>query len=407
MTPAQSAALLKKLYDGQKVQHMTYEKNAFFAMMPKNEGFFGESYPQPITYANAQGRSQDFTKALAGRGAVSRNLKFDVTRSRDYQIVSIDGETIEATANEKGGFVSARAHELDGAVQNMGNTIDIDMFGSGSGSRGQLSATQNLALSTITLAVKSDIVKYEMDMKLVLSAADGGGTVKAGSMYVISVDRNAGTFVVSGTMGGAATALSTLIATAAVSDFIFVDGDYDSKLKGVSAWLPYGGPSATPFFGVDRTVDSVRLGGNWADLSALSIEEALTTGASQVALNGGKVDEIWINHSKYADLKNALGSKVQYVDREVIPGISFRGIELQCDDGVAQVYASRNQKFDRCFMLQKDTWCFKTLGGAPRVLNLDKLEALREADSDGIQIRMGYYGQLICKAPGFNGHFKI
>ena len=212
--------------------------------------------------------------------------------------------------------------------------------------------------------------------------------------------------MVSNAAGGAATAINTCIATAAASDYVFAAGDYDLKLKGLQAWLPYGGASATSFFGVDRTTDSQRLGGVWDDLSSLPIEEALIEAGAQMYLVGAKTDRVWMSVPKMADLVKALGSKVQYVDM-TIADVGFRGVRVQLNETVVDVYCDRNCPKTSMFFLQTDTWQLASLKEAPMILNMDSLESLREATSDGIEIRIGYYAQLGCSAPGYNGHFKI
>lgn len=400
------APMLKTLYSKEKVQNLTLKDNPLLADMPKAEDFYGESVTEALIYGNPQGRSAAFATAQANKGN-TKSAKFIVTRSKDYGLVSIDNETILASQNDAGAFVSARKVEIDGMFAEMANTAAIDLVGTGSGKRGQLSASQNVALSVCTLADDNDIVKIEVGQVLVLSTANGGGSVKSGKAYVISVDRKAGTFVVSSTMGGSATALSTCIASAAASDYIFVEGDYDAKLKGLKAWLPYGGPSATPFFGLDRTTDSQRMAGVWEDLSAYSVEEALVEASKLMKRYGSMIDRVWISEDKMADLIKSQGTKVQYVDINVTPTIGFRGVRLQTGKGVVDVFSDRTIDATDCFMLQRNTWKLRSLGQFPMILNMDSLESLREASADAIEVRIGYYGQLICNAPGLNGIFKI
>jgi hypothetical protein len=399
------APILKTIYTKQKIQNATYKDNPLFAMLPKQEDFYGDSKKIPLIYGNPQGRSATFSTAQGNKGNTA-SVAFALTRKKDYQLLSIDGETMLASENDAGAFMSARKTEIDGGLRNLKDTMGIDVFGSGSGSRGQMSASQNVALTVVTLSQKYDIVKFEVGMELAASATDGTGSVKTGTMFVKSIDRKAGTFVVSATAGGSAAAISGLISGAAASDYLFAAGDYNSKISGLAAWLVYGGASATSFYGVDRTVDSERLGGVWADLSSLPIEEALNEGAMLLKLNGSQFDKYFMHPTKYKDLVNSLGSKVQYVN-EKIADVGFQGIKVQCDDRIVDVYSDRNCPTDRLWGLQMDTWQFASLQQAPMILNMDSLEALREATSDGIEIRMGYYGNMACNWPGANGVFKI
>lgn len=400
------APMLKTLYTKEKVQNLVYAKNPTLAWFDKTTDFYGESKTVPLIYGNPQGRSATFATAQANKGNTA-SKKFIVTRSKDYGLLSIDGETLKASENDVGAFAKAKATEIDGMFQNIAGTAEIDLFGTGSGRRGQVISTQTLSSTTVTLQEPQDIVKFEVNQAIVASSADGGGAVRSGVAYIISIDRKAGTFVVSSTVGGSATALNTCIAAIAVSDYLFVNGDYDAKLKGLGAWLPYGGPSSSAFFNIDRTVDATRFAGQWDDFSSLPIEEALIEGGIRMEREGAAVDNIFISLSKLAELKKSLGTKVEYVDMPATPKVSFRGVKLQLGDSDVTVFGRRTCPKSQAFFLQKDTWKLESLGDFPMILNMDGLEALREATSDGIEIRIGYYGQLTCNAPGYNGNFKI
>jgi hypothetical protein len=53
-------------------------------------------------------------------------------------------------------------------------------------------------------------------------------------------------------------------------------------------------------------------------------------------------------------------------------------------------------------MLQLDTWSLNTLGEAPMFLDLDNNRMLRESAADAYEVRLGYYGNIACNAPGYN-----
>lgn len=401
------APMLKTLYPKKRVENLVYADRPLLAWLPKSEDFYGENKKVPLIYGNPNGRSATFQTAQANK-TNTKSAAFLVERVKNYGIISIDNETIEASQNDAGAFASARQTEIDGEFQNMANDMSADVAGTGSGARGRLSATQNLASTIWVLSSVDDIVKFEIGMALVLSAADGGGSVKSGVGYVISVNRMAGTFVCSATQGGAAATVATLIGTAAVSDYIFAQGDYDLKMSGIQAWIPYGGPTNTPFFGVDRTADPTRLAGITYDFSSYSIEEALTQGAKLMFREGqNKYDAIWLNETKYAELIMSLGAKVQYTEMKVTADISFQGVRFQAHNKVVTVYCDKMLPTDQAWFLCRSTWELASLKGAPRILNMDTLEALREPDADGIEIRIGYYAQLHNNAPGFNGNFKV
>ncbi len=391
-------AALKQHYTSDRVENMVYKDNPLLAMMPKMEQFGGKNLPIPIIYGNPQRRSADFATAQANSSS-SKLKDFVLTRNHDYSLASIDNETLEASKGNSNAFMEAATTEIDGAIQSATRSLAVAMYGTGSGSIGQVLTT---ATGT-ALALKNpeDVTNFEVGMELVFSAADGGGSVLAGAVTVNAVNRDAGTLTVD--------ALTGIDSGSGVTadDFIFVDGDYDEKVKGLLAWIPSTAPDNTPFFTVDRSVDVTRLGGIRYDGSAQPIEEALIGAAARVAREGGKPDHCFMNYSKYADLEKALGSKVQYVDLKVNAEIGFRGILINGPRGPIKVIPDQNCPSTRAFMLQLDVWKLYSLGKAPKILDTDGLRMLRQASADGVEARVGYYAQVGCRAPGWNANINL
>ncbi len=391
-------AALKEHYTSDRVENMVYEDNPLLAMMAKMEQFGGKNLPIPIIHGNPQGRSATFSTAQANK--TNSQLKdFVLTRARDYSLASIDNETMEASKGNSNAFLEAATVEIDGAIHSATRSLAIAMYGTGSGSIG--ASAGSTTGTTLTLSDEEDITNFEVGMELVFSTADGGGSVKSGSVTIVGVDRDAGTATVD-----AMTAIDGGTGVAA-ADFVFVEGDYDLKISGLRAWIPNAAPSATAFFGVDRTADSTRLGGIRFDGSNLPIEEALVSAAARVAREGGRPDVCFLSYSKFADLEKALGSKVQYVDVQVNASIGFRGIRVHGPRGDIRVIADQNAPQDRAFMLQMNVWKLYSLGKAPKILDTDGLRFLRDSAADSVEVRVGYYAQMGCRAPGFNANIAL
>jgi hypothetical protein len=382
------ASGLKQLYTPEKVQNMVYQDNPLYALLPKNEKFNGKNMVIPVIYGNPQGASGDFATAKANKTA-SRIKDFTITRNKEYALASVDNETMMASEGNSGAFMEAFTLEMDGAIHTVARALAIAVYGSGTGKIGQIAAG-GISSLVITLSQVEDITNFEVDQKLNFSTADGGGSVKATEPTNTNIDRDAGTITVSD-----ATGLAAL-------DYIFRDGDYDNKLKGLQAWLPTT-VTSTPFFGMDRSVDKTRLGGIQITGSNKPIEEALIEAASRIAREGGKPTHVFMSYAKYADLEKSLGSKVQYVDLKVSAEIGFRGILLNGPRGMMKVIPDQNCPSNKAFMLQLDTWKLYSLGKAPQILNLDSLQSLREDQADAVELRVGAYAQLACNAPGWNG----
>jgi hypothetical protein len=400
-TTINMAAILKTIFPSGLPKDATYKDNPLLALMPKATDFYGEDAKAPLKYAPNAGRSSTFATAQNNSTNV-KNVAYRYTRVSDYAVARITNELILASKNNSGAFVSALKQEIDSSQLNVSNSAAQAVYGNGSGCIGQLAASVTLASTLITLRNIEDIVFFEVDYKLKLSATNGGGSVRSGVLEVVAVDRELGTITVNAN-------ISTAIPAATVNDFISIEGDYDKKMKGMAAWLPAVAPTAGDnFFGVDRSVDVTRLAGFRGDLSALPIEEALIQGGMKIGRDGGKVDHVFMSFQKYADLTKSLGAKVQYVD--VIAkdaSIGFQGVKVNLGKSIATVIPDRNCPDSKMFMLQLDSWKIHSLEGMPMILDMDGLKMLRVSNDDAAEIRVGYYAQVACNWPGANGQFSI
>jgi hypothetical protein len=400
-TTINMAAILKTIFPSGLPKDATYKDNPLLALMPKATDFYGEDAKAPLKYAPNAGRSSTFSTAQSNSTNV-KNVAFRYARKSDYAVARITNELILASKNNSGAFVSALKQEIDSAQLNVSNSAAQAVYGNGSGCIGQISSATTLASTTIKLSNPEDIVFFEVDYRIKLSATNGGGSVKSGVLTVVAVDRELGYITVDQN-------ISSGVATASLGDFISIEGDYDKKMSGLAAWLPSVAPtSGDNFFGVDRSLDVTRLAGFRGDLSALPIEEALIQGGMKISRDGGKVDHVFVSFQKYADLTKSLGSKVQYVDvMAKDAGIGFQGVKVNLGKSIATVIPDRNCPDSKMFMLQLDSWKVHSLEGMPMILDMDGLKMLRVSNDDAAEIRVGYYAQMACNWPGANGAFSI
>lgn len=397
---AAAAAVTKELYDGQTVNNMVYADNPFLALVPKKTNFFGKSYPQPIKVGNSQGRSANFATAQANQTAALA-YEFMIKRAKDYAVYSIDNETMMSMASDKGGFVEGLKFQADSAWDNITNSMASSLFRSGTGTIGTVST---ISSGVITLSNPGDIVQFELNQAIQASATDGG-TPRAAVGYVIAVSRDyvSPTVTVSATLGGAAGTPSGWTA----GDSLLTQGDSNAKLIGLAGWLPSTAPtSGDNFFQVDRSVDPTRLAGLRYDGSSQSIEECLIDICAYSGREGAKPSHFMTNPLSYAALEKSLGSKVQYVDLKM-GEIGFRGIQVNAPTGVVTVLADRSCQAKKGFLLTMKSWCLKSLGDAPQILNYGDGNMLRISNQDAAEGRIGFYGQLISDAPGWNANVTL
>jgi len=415
-TASNQVAALKELYTGDDfMKDLVYKKNPLLALIPKDEspgGFAGKYIPVPLIFGTPQGRSATFATAQTNQTA-PQLASFFVYRVSNYQIATITNELLEATKDNAGAFIDEAKLVMDTAFRNISNDLALDIFKDGSGNRGAISS---ITTGVIVLTNSGDIVNMEVGMVLVSYSISGTTytqSTAAALGYVIAVNRATGTLTVSTTAGGAAgtpTNWSTSFPQLGVS------GDVNfgaltvrtsfAKVSGLAAWGPTTAPTAgESFWGVDRSVDSRMTFTIAQNTSTETIEEALIDAAALVAREGGQPDMCFMNFLSYAALEKSLGSKVQYVDvKHEEADIAFAGIRIHAPYGPITVIPDRNCPTATAYLLQMDTLKLRSLGKAPHILTygLEGLEGLRVGTADALEIRIGYYGNLICSAPCWN-----
>lgn len=394
-------AALKQHYTSDRVENMVYADNPFLGLVPKMEDFGGRNLPIPTIWGNPQNRSATFASGQALTSTTGIDA-FLLTRVKDYSFGQIDNETLEASKGDANAFMEAATTEVDGAINTLSRSLAVDNYRAGWGDRGIIgSITSNV----ITLATADDVTNFEKNMSVVFSSSQNAAVLRASgaTVLVTAVDRSAGTVTIA----------STPAATVA-GDYIFALGDrQDSasptalKMSGLEAWVPASSPSATTFFGVNRTSDVTRLAGQRYSGVGVPIEEALIEGAAVVGREGGKLDHYFMNFAKYSSLEKSLGSKVQYVDAHANAEIAFRGIQINGPKGVINVMPDQNCPSARIFGVALKYWKLYSLGKAVRVIDTDGLQMLRQATSDGVEVRYGFYGNLGCRAPGYNINIQV
>lgn len=338
---------------------------------------------------------------------------FFVYRVSNYQLATITNELLEATKDNAGAFIDEAKLVMDTAFRNISNDLAHDLFGSGDGTRGVISA---ISSGVITLDDPQTVTQFEVGMVLVAYSISGTTyTQSTGTAlgYVISVNRSQGKITVSATSGGTAgtpTNWSTSFPNLGIQgDVAFGSLTQQSsflKVSGLQAWGPSSiVSSGDSFWGVDRSQDSRLQFVIAQNTSSETIEEALIDGASLVAREGGQPDMCFMSFASYAALEKSLGAKVQYVDvKHQEADIAFAGIRIHAPYGPITVIPDRNCPQKTAFLLQMDTLKLRSLGKAPHILTygLEGLEGLRVGTADALEIRIGYYANLICCAPGWN-----
>lgn len=397
--PAGNAAL-KEWYDDQTVENLAYDDNPFLVMVPKKTNATGKVIPIPVIYEVNQGRSSNFTNAQ-GNQTPGLLAEFFITLKPDYDVATLANQAMLASQDESGSFLDFATLYVDLAIQGAALSAASSMFRSGSGSIGQISL---ISSGVITLTNAADVSQFGINQTLQANSTDGGSP-RAALGYVVARNVMAGTITVSSTaLGGAAGTPSGWTN----SDFLLVQGDNNSKLSGLSAWLPSTAPTSTDnFYGVNRSIDS-RLYGLAYNGAQQPVEEAIIDAALLVRREKGRPRHFLTNYGSEAALIKALGARREFVDWQGEGEIGFRGVKIQGPAGPIECFSDRNCQAATGYLLQMNTWCLHSLNTVPHVLKYgDGLEMLRLSNADASEVRVASYANLDCRAPGWNSQVAL
>lgn len=365
-------------------------------MMPKDENAGGRYIHVPILRTGAQGRSATF--ATAQTNAVgSQATAFDVTFASNYQLCQIDGNNMDDMSSKENSLYDAIDHEMEAGIANLRKDLRLQVFGNVGGARGQVGS-----VSTYYLTLKNieDAIHFEENMEICCSATDGtsGSLRDSGAATTITaIDRNTGILTSDAEW---TTAISGLTA----DDYLFAEGDFGAKWAGILSWLPAATPSATAFYGVDRTLDVNRLSGIRYDGSGEPIESAFVNAAAKIQLLDGMAKIGVLNPIKWGQFANSLGAdRLNRVDLKDTTGrVGYKAIEIMTASGPIPIVADPGCHTRYGLLLDLSTWKCASVGKLVRVVDDDGLTIRRAASGDNWNISLKSRGNFVCSNPGKN-----
>lgn len=405
LSTTNAAALLRTLYSKDKVVNASYKKSPLLGLLSKFEDFGGDGMKVPIIHGNPASRSASFATAQAlAAASYSMTKAFTVTQVTDYTVVQISGAAIRRSKGDTAAFARLAKTVIDGGFDQATRSLCQKIYRGGWGKVGVISDSANLATTTLRLSAPEDAANFDIGNTLVFSASEAAAVLRsATTLTVTAVDRDAGTLTLSATP-------NSLGASIAVGDTIFLDGDRENSatptrlaVAGVEAWIPQTAPSASEsFFGVDRSVDSVRLAGARYAPSNLSPEDILIEATERVHRSGFEVDAIFCNPTFMRNLLKSLGTNARRDTTTVTQKVSYQHVEVMGATGPVKVYSDVYCPSNRVLGLNLDMWTLGSAGPAIGFLQEDGQEMLRQASSDGYEVRIGFDGNLWCKGPVAN-----
>lgn len=404
--------VVKEHYSPFEIARMAMQKNKATGMLAKSQkktNAGGREWVQPIMTALPGGGSSTFSVAVTNAvNNVSAYKNFNVTRKSHYRIAKVDNQAIEATATGDEDAFESAFDEFDNAIEAEGNYINFRFFRTAAGEVGVLDGVVNVATPTLAFADASSVWGIRAGEQVVAGAALGGALRNAGAtMTIATVTRTTGAFTV---VGNATASIAALQNT----DFIYLNGDIPAAggflaASGLADWVPDAAPSATLFYGVDRTSETEYLGGlRISGTGGNSVANLLVDAVAATDNINGDPDVVWMNPLTFGTLtkqmegKWVITSAVGY-DGKKMATIGFKGFSVNLNGKDLTIYTDRCCPVKRIYVLTWSTWCMFSAGPAPNFLQKRAGSIIKVSEAnDGYEARVGEYFNFSCKAPGFN-----
>lgn len=390
--------LLKDWYTDRRVQNVAVRDYPLLSMMEKKQ-ITGDDVVIPLIYGFGAGRSGTAATAIAN-ASLAKYTRFKIdTFPEDVNVTEIKAQTIAASKDKVGAFMDARKAEINNLLKGLGKSAAYNLFGDGGGTVGEIAS---VGASSVTLTVKKNVKRVEIDSKVQFATASTGGSLRdSGDTLTVSArDPSTGTITF--------TTATSNISGLAVGDFAVVQGDYDTMMNGLAAWLPLTAPtSGDNHYGVDRSVDTESLAGHRLDEPGAPIEDSILKLTEEIVDSDGRPNVVVLNNTNFGKLARSVGSKVQYTDAGGNANVGFQTLQMHTHGGSLSVVADPACPTNRGYVLQMDTWRLYHLDPFPHIYKGDGIEAQRLSNSMGIQVRALYWAQPGCEAPAYNGVFSI
>lgn len=397
-------ALLKELYPEGVPGELMMRSHPFMQLVPKDTDATGEYMVIPVVYDLPPGRAAGISTLLSQAGPIgaSKHVKFTPSLVEDYAATWLNMLTVYKTANNRGAFVEARKREIDGILKQLGNSLSHSLFRDGSGTVGRIQSGQ--ATTTITLTNRSDAKFFTIGGQYQVADGSVGDLVGAlrdsgDFVTVVAIDEDQGTVT-------ADAAWATQIALTAANDWVIPITDRNEKATGLAGWIPLTSPTATPFFGVNRTIHPTRLAGSRLDQPTVPAEDTAVELAEIMAERGARPDRLFVSPRQFSKMAKRANQKVAPESAGGNYNFSFSSFTLFTSAGDLKVTPDPDCPDNRGYILTMDTWRLKHLLDLPHIVMDDGIRALRRNGADEIEIRARYYAQLVCYEPGHNGVFS-
>lgn len=414
--------MLKRVYSQKNVDRLCYENQPFWSWLPKKQNFGGLNHPCPIQYGMPAGISRTFTTAQSNESS-SQYKQFEITRVKNYGIMRLQTEVIEASMGSDSAWAPARLREVGSIFQKLSQDLAKDCV---TNQGGHMCVGRSAAVNTtptpdqVTVKLQSagasvrnadDITQIEVGDYLVYSEGDGSATAHAladsgAVLKVLSVNREDAEFTAEVHSGTIASGVIDDSVTGGEDLYFFREGSFKNAVAGLDAYLPATAPtSGDDFFGVDRSADD-RLSGWRYDASSYDLLSGIERGLARGRREQANPDTLWVSVNQFSRISLDMGSQIQR-QKVKMGGNGYSSIVFHSHNKTIRILADHNIPDHVGYALERKTWLWRSMKASPRFIWQGNDKQVPVYNADEVEFRLGWYGNLFCFSPGKNGRILL
>jgi len=220
-------AILKDLYPQDSIEKLMNTDTPFLDKIEKSSKeiqLVGRKAIVPIKHANNQGYGARAEGGTLPRAGYQKFSDTTLTLKYNYGKARLSGQTIKATQNNKGAFVSAIVDSVSDCIEGLRKDLSRQVWGNQSGILGRVLSANNSTKVIVLDQPVEDVCKYIKEgMRIDIKTAVGG-TEHGTSLTVASVDPATNSFTV-----GSSDTISSVIA----EDVVFREDSDGYEMTGV------------------------------------------------------------------------------------------------------------------------------------------------------------------------------
>lgn len=376
--------------------------NAIHGDIKKVENDTGKDIEFSVTQSQGGSGSASYTDAYAVAGNV-QYTRFTVTPITDYAIARMNGEDMERLSGA-GAVVDAWTDRINTAIYEANRSLAIQECRAGTGSRGQIASTANVATNNVALSDASigsaDIHGFYQGQQVQASQTDGGALRTAGAVETVAAVDAA-----NGTITSTSAAWNSVILAIAASDFLYRRGDAQAGgsakvVTGLDAWI-VGGSAPGTLFGANRNVAPTVLAGTTFDATGVPLDEAVLELAMRISIYEGDKRTFYCAPRDKVQLVKLLEAKSRFI-RPTQGGtakVGYEGIDFETDAGPMSLKGDINVPRRKGWILDPKACELNSVGKAPKIIQKDGQTVRARDNADAYEMRIGTYGSFLVRRP--------